>query len=175
MQRKSERHHIHADECPIAQALAEIGDEWILLILREAMYGTRRFDDFQRQLGIARNILSTRLKRMVEYGLLIKRSDEQDRRSHLYILTAKGRDVWPLLMGLTMWSNQWITEDDKQPVVIKNQTTGRSISRICAVDDDGRIVELKDTILEAGPGASEAFRQQIEAIKLATQGESDSR
>ena len=174
LQRDQNKHHILAVECPIARALVEIGDSWTMLILREAMYGTRTFDDFHRNLGIARNILSDRLKRMVENGLLTRKANEQDRRSQLYFLTPKGRGVWPLLIGLTMWSNEWIVEEGSQPVLIKNSKSDQRISRICAVDSDDGVVELRDAVLEPGPGASDHLRQRIEEIVFKKKGQSSS-
>jgi DNA-binding HxlR family transcriptional regulator len=151
-------------ECPIAQALDEIGDWWTLLIVREAMYGTRRFEDFQGSLGIARNILSDRLKRLVGAGILEKVSDERDGRAFNYILTPKGRALWPVIISLLTWSNRWVTEPGKHRIEVQSRKTGVPIRELCAVGADDEQISLRETVLVAGPGASDDFRARIEAV-----------
>ncbi len=93
--------------CPIAQAVDVLGDGWSLLIIREACAGVRRFDDFQRSLGIGRNILTRRLDQLVDHGLLTRvQYSEHPPRSE-YRLTPKGRDVYPILAAMAAWKDRW--------------------------------------------------------------------
>jgi DNA-binding HxlR family transcriptional regulator len=96
-----------AARCPIARSLDVVGEWWSILIVRDAFRGVRRFDDFQASLGIGRNLLSRRLKRLVAAGLLeTKRYCDRPPR-HEYRLTDKGRDLYPVLMTLVHWGNRW--------------------------------------------------------------------
>ena len=98
--------------CPIARSLDVVGEWWSILILRDAFRGVRRFDDFQASLGIARNMLSRRLKRLVEAGLLETRQYSARPPRHEYRLTDKGRDFHPVLMTLMAWGNRWARRRD---------------------------------------------------------------
>jgi DNA-binding HxlR family transcriptional regulator len=97
--------------CPIARSLDLVGEWWSILILRDAFRGVRRFDDFQASLGIARNMLSRRLKRLVEAGLLETHPYSEHPPRHEYRLTEKGRDFHPVLMTLMAWGNRWVQRD----------------------------------------------------------------
>lgn len=97
--------------CPIARAVDVLGDGWTLLLLREACLGTRRFDDFQRHLGIGRNILARRLQQLVDDDLLTKVPYSEHPVRHEYRLTAKGRDVFPILAAMAAWHDRWNPAD----------------------------------------------------------------
>ncbi|HUA52536.1 MAG TPA: helix-turn-helix domain-containing protein [Candidatus Sulfotelmatobacter sp.] len=102
------KHRSLADaRCPIARSLDVVGEWWSLLILRDAFRGVRRFDDFQASLGIARNLLARRLKRLVAAGLLETRPYSTRPPRHEYRLTDKGRDLYPVLMTLLDWGKRW--------------------------------------------------------------------
>src|ERR1700722_16617576 len=107
------RHKSLADaRCPIARTTDLVGEWWSFLILRDAFRGIRRFDEFQSSLGIARNMLSRRLKRLVEAGLLETHPySERPPPRHEYRLTDKGRDFYPVIMTLMAWGNRWIQRD----------------------------------------------------------------
>jgi DNA-binding HxlR family transcriptional regulator len=98
--------------CPIARAADVLGDGWTLLILREACRGRRRFDDFQRELGIGRNILARRLQQLVDDGLLTKVPYTEHPPRHEYRLTPKGRDVYPILAAMAAWHDRWNPSPD---------------------------------------------------------------
>lgn len=93
--------------CPIARAVDVLGDGWTLLLLREACLGTRRFDDFQRRLGIGRNILTRRLQQLVDDELLTKVPYSEHPVRHEYRLTPKGRDAYPILAAMAAWHDRW--------------------------------------------------------------------
>ncbi|HZZ89715.1 MAG TPA: helix-turn-helix domain-containing protein [Caulobacteraceae bacterium] len=106
------------ERCSVAAALAVVGDPWTLLILRDAFYGVRRFDDWQSRLGVARNVLAARLKTLVEQGVLESRlySDHPPRKD--YVLTAKGRDLQPVLLTLKAWGDRHVYGEENVPLEI---------------------------------------------------------
>jgi DNA-binding HxlR family transcriptional regulator len=107
--------------CPIARTIDLVGEWWSILILRDAFRGIGRFDDFQASLGIARNMLSRRLKKLVEAGLLETVPYSQRPLRHDYRLTEKGRDFYPVLMTLMAWGNRWV-QRDRSSVALSRRT-----------------------------------------------------
>ena len=97
--------------CSVAAALAVVGDPWTLLILREAFFGVRRFDEWQARLGVARNVLAARLKSLVEHGVLETRLYSAHPPRKDYVLTAKGRDLRPVLLTLKAWGDRHVYGD----------------------------------------------------------------
>lgn len=98
--------------CPIARAVDVLGDGWTLLILRDAHLGRRRFDDFQRSLGIGRNILTRRLQQLVDDGLLVKVPYSEHPVRHEYRLSDAGRDAYPILAAMAAWYDRWHPSPD---------------------------------------------------------------
>lgn len=126
------------DACSIARTLEVIGDRWTMLILRDAFRGVRRFDDIQRDLGIARNILTDRLQKLVDRGVLT-RTPYQDRPvRYEYRLTPKGRDLSPALVALMRWGDKWLAEDGRPPLVLTHKTCGEPVDQsfICWTCDE---------------------------------------
>ncbi len=99
------------DPCPVAATLRLVGEAWTLLIVREAFFGTRRFADFQRRLGIARNILSDRLGKLTRHGILRRVPVAPGARRHEYRLTRKGLDLLPMLVAMAQWGERWLHEE----------------------------------------------------------------
>lgn len=125
--------------CPIARALEIVGERWSLLILREAFMGQRRFNDFERHLGIARNILSARLKHLVERGVLSREASRDDARQIEYRLTPMGKALFPVLVSMAQWGTQW-APCDETALELRNAESGAMLSTLRAFDADG--VEL---------------------------------
>lgn len=148
-------------ECPLARALDEIGDWWTLLVIREVMYGNSRFEAFRSQLGISRAVLSDRLSRLVQAGILERKTYADDKRAADYSLTEKGRDLWPVIVAMLHWSKQHVVDSDVVSGV--SRISGKPIDRICAVDTQGEIIETADTQLMAGGDASEHLRARLQA------------
>jgi DNA-binding HxlR family transcriptional regulator len=124
--------------CSIARALEIVGERWTLLIVRDAVLGLRRFEQFQESLGIARNVLTDRLNRLVDEGIFerVRYSERPER--HEYRLTPKGRDLNLALAGLRQWGDTYLTEqpprvlrckEDKQPVVVALVRAGSPVLR----------------------------------------------
>jgi DNA-binding HxlR family transcriptional regulator len=130
-------------ECGISAALAVVGERWSFLILRGAFNGLRHFEEFQTNLGIARNILSNRLGRLVEHGILRRDPDPADRRKVTYRLTEKGRDLLPVLLSLRQWGERWISGHASNPVLV-DRYTRQPIAPITVQAVDGRPLSLRD-------------------------------
>ncbi|TFI58936.1 transcriptional regulator [Sphingomonas parva] len=105
-------------ECSIPAALEVVGERWSFLILRAAFNGLSHFEEFQRTLGIARNILSSRLVRLVENGVLDRVCDKTDRRKVEYRLTAKGDALLPVVIAIRQWGEQWVRRGESQLVLV---------------------------------------------------------
>lgn len=111
-------------DCPIAQALDVVGDWWTLLILRNAFNGQRRFEEMQAHLGIARNMLSRRLKALVAAGVLEERAYQERPRRVEYRLTAKGRDLYPVIVALFRWGRHWSDKPEVRELGLVHRDTG---------------------------------------------------
>ena len=132
--------------CPLAQALEVVGEWWSLLILREAFFGVRQFGEFERRLGIAKNVLSRRLKDLVQAGVLERRPSTEDARQVEYRLTAQGKDLLPTLIALSQWGERWIYGGEA-PRRFANRQSGAAIAPIEIRDMDGLRLGLRDITL----------------------------
>jgi len=147
-------HNTYAGQvCSVARTLELVGERWTLLILRDAFMGVRRFDDFQRNLGIARNVLNTRLQRLVENGLLERQRYQERPERYEYRLTERGRDLWPSLVALMQWGDRYAAGPEGPPTVVRHRGCGGLMTdrRTCA--DCGAELELSDVVAERGPGS----------------------
>ena len=108
--------------CSIARTLDVIGERWSLLIVRDAFYGLRRFDDFRRDLGIARNVLTDRLATLVEQGVFERRQYEERPPRYEYLLTDKGRQLLPVILAMMHWGDTW--QADKAPLTLTHTRCG---------------------------------------------------
>ncbi|MEA3002041.1 MAG: hypothetical protein QOH81_829 [Sphingomonadales bacterium] len=132
-----ERHREMLRQCSLAAALETVGERWSFLILRGAFNGLHHFEEFQSTLGIARNILSNRLARLVESGILQRDPDPTDRRRVAYRLTEKGLDLLPVLLSLRQWGERWVSGTLSNPVLV-DRATRRQIAPMAVRDADGR-------------------------------------
>src|SRR5512146_881112 len=128
--------------CPIPAAVELIGEKWAFLILRGALNGLHHFEEFQAGLGIARNILSDRLSKMVAGGILERTADPEDGRRVIYSLTPKGEGLLPVVLALRQWGDEW--GYGKMKVVLADRRDGRPVRKICGQADDGRERKLGD-------------------------------
>lgn len=140
--------------CSIAQALEQVGDWWTLLIVREAFFGTMRFDAFHHRLGISRNILADRLQHLVAHEILHKEPLEEAPHRFAYRLTLKGRDLWVVMTALRLWSDKWVYGAGNEPLLVRDRETGARLERLLAVDAKGRPLEPRNLVFAPGPGAS---------------------
>jgi DNA-binding HxlR family transcriptional regulator len=140
MQRKS----FDTSICPVARSLDSIGDWWTLLIVRDAMLGVRRFSDFQRSLGLARNMLSSRLKKMVADGV-ITTAPAADGTSYLeYRLTEKGEALLPVLVAMRQWGERFLYAPGEPHSRLIERGSGKALERIRVRDVDGAELGVDD-------------------------------
>ena len=151
------------ERCSVAAALSVVGDPWTLLILRDAFYGVRRFDDWQARLGVARNVLAARLKTLVEQGVLETRlySDHPPRKD--YVLTEKGRDLQPVLLMLKAWGDRHVYGEDAAPLEITH-SCGRALKAHLVCEACGGAVTGRDlrSRLRSAPSVGEALAKVAE-------------
>jgi DNA-binding HxlR family transcriptional regulator len=145
MRRTSLTHAI----CPVARSLDEIGDWWTLLIIRDAFAGMKRFSDFQNSLGLAKNILSARLKRLVENGILTKQLSSAESPRGEYLLTDKGRRLRVVLTALRQWGEDNLFTEG-EPIMEVRDRSNRPIARLRLMDQDGRPLEPEDLVTTKG-------------------------
>lgn len=138
-----ERHRELLRQCSIAAALEAVGERWSFLILRAAFNGLHHFEEFQTTLGIARNILSNRLGRLVENEILERVPDPSDRRKVSYRLTEKGRDLLPVLLSLRQWGERWVSGRPSNPVLVDCYAR-QPIAPMAVRSVDGRILTLNE-------------------------------
>jgi DNA-binding HxlR family transcriptional regulator len=128
--------------CPIPAAVELIGEKWAFLILRGALNGLQHFEEFQAGLGIARNILSDRLAKMVAGGILERTPDRSDGRRVIYSLTAKGEGLLPVVLALRQWGEEW--GYGNMQVELADRRDGKAVRKICVLAHDGRELALHE-------------------------------
>jgi DNA-binding HxlR family transcriptional regulator len=132
-------------ECPIARSLEAIGDWWSLLIIRDAFLGRRRFSEFEKGLGIAKNILTVRLRALVDHGIL-KSTPAPDGSAHMeYVLTAKGHGVFPILVALRQWTEEF--GGRKVSTKLVDRKSGRPVRKLELRAQDKRLLHYRDTLV----------------------------
>ncbi|MEM7460655.1 MAG: helix-turn-helix domain-containing protein [Pseudomonadota bacterium] len=142
---RAQKSPIPLEICHLAKAIEILGDRWTLLILRGALFGVRRFDDFQNELSIPRTVLSGRLKKLVESGVLTKKAYKEDgkRARPEYLLTEAGEALRPVLMGLNLWGDEWAS-DGAAPLLSFTHAKTRQKVRPAFVDEDGKETKLSE-------------------------------
>jgi DNA-binding HxlR family transcriptional regulator len=144
------------ENCSAARALEVVGERWSLLIIRDAMFrGSTRFTEFQRQLGIAPNILASRLERFVESGLMVTRplgGATGDQETREYVLTPKGRDLVPVIIALTAWGDRW-SAPDGPPIIYVHEGCGGEVHQQLRCESCGATPPPDEVTVRRGPGA----------------------
>jgi len=140
---KIEHNKALPSECALPGALEIVGERWSFLILRGAFNGLHHFEEFQSTLGIARNILSNRLARLVEHEILERQPDRADRRKIAYRLTEKGRALLPVLIALRQWGERWVSGTPSNPVLVDRQSR-LPVATMEVRSVDGRPLSLKE-------------------------------
>ena len=140
------------ENCSVARAMDILGERWTMLIMREAFYGVRRFSDMQRNLGIARNILSTRLQTLLQAGILERRRYQEEPERFEYRLTQAGRDLYPAVIAIMKWGDEYLAEEAGPPVVLRH-SCGELIDPVLVCNHCGGALHPHDVTPEPGPGA----------------------
>lgn len=125
------------EPCPVARSVSLVGDRWSLLIVRDAFDGIRRFGDFQRSLGMARNILSDRLHKLVTAGVLEMQAASDGTAYQEYVLTAKGESLFPIIVAMRQWGEQHLFTLDERHSQLIDKQTGKPVSYMAPVTQDG--------------------------------------
>lgn len=150
--------------CPIARSLEHVGEWWSILILREAFNGATRFDEFQNGVeGIAPNMLTRRLKELVDKGIMQRRRYSERPERHEYVLTACGRDFYKVMWAMMEWGNKHFAPDGDL-TQLKNTKTKKKAAPLLIDRNTGEEMVPKDYQLVAGPGAPPALREKMAAL-----------
>ena len=160
MQRKS----FDKMPCPIARSLERVGEWWSMLIMRDALHGFTRFDEFQKSLGIAPNMLTRRLNALVEAGLLERRRYSEHPPRDEYVPTARGRDFRPVLLALLAWGNRHFAPEGASVQLIDTRT-GAAVEPILVDPATGQPIEEPGYALAPGPAAPERTRRRYAAVR----------
>lgn len=137
--------------CSIARTLEIVGERWTLLIIRDAFLGRSRFDEFQESLGIARNVLTDRLKRLVDEGILERRRYSEHPPRDEYVLTEKGRELRLALTGLRQWGDRYLSE--QPPRLLRRRSDGKPVVVAFVPEDAGNVLDADELESVPGPGA----------------------
>jgi DNA-binding HxlR family transcriptional regulator len=149
-------------QCPIARSLERVGEWWSMLILRDALHGLTRFDEFQKSLGIAPNMLTRRLNALVEAGLLERRRYSERPPRDDYVLTERGRDFQPVIVSLLAWGNRHFAPEGPS-VMLVNRKTGAAVEPILVDPATGRPISEPDYAMVPGPAAGARVREKYAA------------
>jgi len=150
--------------CPIARTVDLLGDWWTPLVLREAYYGVRRFDEMQRTLQIGRSVLTERLNRLVQEGLLERTLYQTRPDRYEYVLTDKGRDFYPVLLAMAAWGDRWLNGKQGPPILLHHTGCGHQTEAkvVCAACDEP--LEHGSVTASLGPGYPSRLRRQAEKL-----------
>jgi len=147
-------------QCPIARSLERVGEWWSILILRDALQGLTRFDQFQKSLDIAPNMLTRRLNALVEGGLLERRRYSERPPRDEYLLTERGRDFRPVLLALLNWGNKHFAPEGAS-VLLADSKTGAIADPVLVDRASGRRITETDYVVVPGPAAGEQTRRRL--------------
>ena len=149
--------------CSIARTLEVLGERWTLLVIRDVFNGHRRFDQIHENLGIARNVLSARLARLVEEGILEKRAYQERPPRYEYFLTEKGLDLWPVMISMLHWGDRHLAEPAGPPMLIRHKVCEGIVDERGTCSSCGERLDARDAYTENGPGAPAEWRERSAA------------
>ena len=141
------------DDCPVARSLDAIGDWWSILIIRDALFGSRRFGEFQKRLGLAKNILTVRLRALVDQNILETAPASDGSAYQEYLLTPKGCGVFPILVALRQWSEEFDARPEEIATILVDKEKGRLVRKLELYSQEGRLLSAAETALKPRPGS----------------------
>ncbi|MEV8373700.1 helix-turn-helix domain-containing protein [Kribbella sp. NPDC056861] len=147
--------------CPLSTTLRHVGEWWTLLILHDAFDGYTRFDEFQRNLKISSSMLTTRLRTLVEDGLLERTQYQEKPARYEYVLTELGRSLRPVIVTLAAWGNERLPAGERTMILVEAES-GDEVEPVVVDRASGRRVDGPEYVFTAGPAASEAMRRRYE-------------
>lgn len=140
-------HDLTGDTCPLARAMGVVGDRWTLLILRECFLGVRRFDGFQKRLGVTRHLLAERLKRLEAMGVLERRPYQERPLRHEYRLTASGKEFAPVLLAMQDWAQHNLPSQEPAPFTFVTRDTGAQVDPVLTDKNTGQELNHKTVLM----------------------------
>ena len=143
----AKRKSLKTDPCPVARALDVIGERWSLLIVRDAFDGMRRFGEFQKSLGVAKNILADRLHTLVDEGIFTVAPASDGTAYQEYVLTPKGLGLFPVVVGLRQWSEAQLFDAGEAHSILLQRGSGLPVSKMEVQAQDGRVLQAADTVV----------------------------
>ncbi|MFT7371519.1 MAG: DNA-binding HxlR family transcriptional regulator [Oleiphilaceae bacterium] len=146
--------------CSVARALSIVGDRWTLLILRDSFLGTKRFDKFQKKIGLSRQRLSNRLNKLVDDEILRKVPYQEKPLRHEYRLTRKGVELYPVLMTLAKWGDNWMAGEAGAPIEYTHTRCQHTMTMNLCCSECGEEINPKEVIPKVGPGLK-AFQAHL--------------
>ena len=149
--------------CPIARSLERVGERWSILIIRDALHGFTRFDQFQRSLNIAPNMLTRRVNALVDAGLLQRRRYSERPPRYEYILTEIGRDFRPVIVAMFAWGNRHFAPEGASVLLVDKKTHAKA-DPVLVDRRSGKALNERDFVFAAGPAASERTRRRYAMI-----------
>jgi DNA-binding HxlR family transcriptional regulator len=130
--------------CSVARALSVVGDRWTLLILRDLFLGSHRFEQFEASLRASPHLISTRLRKLVDHGILERLAYREKPVRHEYRLTEKGRDLYPVIAGLLGWGDRWMADEDGPPVTLVHEKCGHRTNPELHCSECGERLEARE-------------------------------
>lgn len=164
---KPARNPLSQRNCSWARTLDLIGDKWSMMIIRETMGGPLKFSELERRIGLAKNILSQRLEHLCAEAILDRVPQRAGSPRFSYGLTAKGYELFPVIVALGQWGDKWLFGAQGQPVVIVDKASGAPVQQVAVFSHDGRYLTPDQADLIPGPGADETTRAFLEQRKAA--------
>lgn len=140
------RTSLQSFHCSLARTVDIIGDKWTLLVLRDAFFGSTTFSQFHKSLGMARNILSDRLDKLVEHGILEKKPTKPGVERYTYHLTSRGHELVPVLISITQWGDKWVFGEGAEPLKFVDKENREPIRKMGVQAQDGRSLSAEDIL-----------------------------
>ncbi len=131
---------LRQERCPVARGLSVIGDRWTVLILRDCFQGVRRFDQFQERLGVTRHLLADRLRKLEEAGVLSRVQYQERPKRFEYRLTDAGRDLYPVLVSIIKWANDYAPSETSPSLRLLSRATGEPIKPLLIDENTGEAI-----------------------------------
>jgi DNA-binding HxlR family transcriptional regulator len=161
--------------CSVARTLSVLGDRWTLLVVRDAFLGVRRFEDFQRDLGLTRHLLADRLRKLVEHGIFERVAYQEKPTRCEYRLTEKGIDLYPILLSIVRWGDNWMADATGPPMLYVHRGCGEVTMPTLHCPDCGEPVGARDIIARPTPGAPSVVDGTSDGAVDRTAGRADDR
>jgi len=148
--------------CSIARTVDLVGDWWTPLVMREAFYGARRFEEFQQRLGLSRNVLTQRLDRLVVEDMLARVPYQERPVRHEYRLTDKGRDFFTVLAAMIRWGDRWLADHSGPPVELRDRETGLPVNPQVTDATTGQPIDVRKIVATPGPGLPKDLAERLQ-------------